>query len=195
MRKSEHHRSLVKRLTNGVVDGSPEKRRGARSLDAKKARVAAGNHKSKRRTRNFRRRNGCVRSFIRAVLAEETREQVRRNVINRVKRPIQRERDRLCETGADEQTSDESRPNSRSDGVDFLDRDTRIIKCRTNDWKNALDMRAARDLRHDTAILRVKFVLRRDHARADAETLIDHRGGGLIARTFDTKDARHARAW
>jgi hypothetical protein len=116
-------------------------------------------------------------------------------VINRVKRPIQRERDRLRETGADEQTSDESRPNSRSDGVDFLDRDTRIIKCRTNDWKNALDMRAARDLRHDTAILRVKFVLRRDHARADAETPVDHRSGGLIARTFDTKDARHARAW
>jgi hypothetical protein len=195
MRKSEHHCSFIKRLTNGVVDGSPEKRRGARAFDAKEARVASRNDESERRAGHARRRNCSIRVFFRAVLAEEACEQVCGNVINRVKRPIERKRNRLRETGADKQTSDESWPNSRSNRVDFFDRDARLIKRRTNDRQNALDVRAARDLGHHTAVLRVKFVLRRDHARADAKTSIDDCGGGLIARTFDTEDARHARAW
>jgi hypothetical protein len=157
--------------------------------------MPAGNHKSERRTRNFRRRNGCVQRFFRAILAKETREQVCRNVINRVKRPIERERDCLRETRPDQETSDESGANSRRDCVNLSNRNTCLVECCANDRKNAFNMRSARNFGHDPAVFRMQVVLRRNNARSDAKAPVDNRGCGLIARTFNTKDARHARAW
>ena len=58
-----------------------------------------------------------------------------------------------------------------------------------------LEMRAACDLRHHAAVFAVQVVLRRNHARADAQRVIDHRGGGLVAGTFDAEDASHRRTW
>src|SRR5581483_8652548 len=59
-----------------------------------------------------------------------------------------------------------------------------------HDERESFDMRTRCDLRHDTAVRRMEFVLRSDDVRQDLATTADDRDGGLVARRLDAENDR-----
>jgi hypothetical protein len=190
MRKPEHHSRLVERFTDSVVNRAPKERRATGAFNPKEACMPAGNDETECRTRYRRRKMVVVRPA-----AEQARKEMRRHVVDRVKGPMERKGDRFGETRPNQQTADQSRANPRRDRIDLIDRHPRFVERLANNWQNALDVRATGDLGHDTAVLRMEFILRRDDARTDTETSVDDCSRRFVTRTFDAKDARHGRAW
>ncbi len=80
------------------------------------------------------------------------------------------------------------------DAVDLVQRRSRFAERLAYDGRDQLEVPPRRDLRHDTAVLRMQVGLGGDDVRADVAVLRDHGGRRFVARGLYSED--HAdRAW
>ena len=157
--------------------------------------MSARNHEAERREPRGLVHRRMVHRRIVVAPAQNPGEEMRRDMIDRVKRHAARPGETLGRARADKQASDQPGPHPGGDRVDLVDSQPRLSQRPLDHRNDPLEMRAACDLRHHAAVFAVQVVLRRNHARADAQRVIDHRGGGLVAGTFDAEDASHRRTW
>ena len=106
-------------------------------------------------------------------------------------RQVEAPRQRLPVHDADQQGADQARGRRHGDAVEAPDSDAGFIEGAIHHRRDRLHMRAAGELRHDTAEDRV-HVLRQDHQaleRGDAARRRHDGGGGLVTRGLDAQDA------
>jgi len=175
---------LVKCLARSVVDGRTEQHGFERALHREEARMSTGNHESKG--------GPCNRWAI-----EQAGHEMSGNMIHADKWAPAGPRDGLCSTRADEERPDQSWSRSTGDTRDGAKRHARFAERSANDGHDALQMRAAGNLRDDAAVLLMQCVLACGRAGADSKGIasdLDDRSRCFVATALDAQDLHGRRA-
>ena len=172
-------RHLVERFAGRVVP-RPRDRRDPVRLDPDELGVAARHHQSVER--EIRRKRGL------AGRAQERREEVTLQMVDRDERDSAREGERLAGREPDEKRADQPGPGGRRDQIDLLDRRVSLGERLLEGDREVLEVRAGRDLGNDAAVRSVRGELRGDDVREHAAVPVEDRNGGLVAGSFDAED-------
>ena len=176
----EETRDLVERLAGGVVDGLAEHLVVAVPADDDEQGVTTGHE-------HDRERRGELR------ILEPSRVEVGLEVVDTDVREAGHERERLRRAHADEQRAREAGTVARGDGADVGELESGFTE-RVGDHRvDELDVRPARDLGHDTAVLRVELDLARHDRRQHAPAVLDDGRGRFVARRLDAQDVHQRR--
>ena len=109
-------------------------------------------------------------------------------VIDRDQRQPVRPGDGLRSRETDEQRADEAWSLRDRDRIEGLELGVRLGQRFPQHGHDELEVASRSDLRDDAPEASVKLRLRGDDVREDSPIGRDHRGGGLVTRSFDAQD-------
>ena len=175
VRQAEQLGALVEGLAGGIVQGFAEQFVLADAGDLHQLRMPAGDEQ--RDERKGRR-----------VGREQRRKQMPLEVMDRDRRPLEHQGQRLGEGAADEQRAGQSRTARVGHRIDVGQRFSGLFQRRPQQGYDAANMVARGELGHHAAVVGMHRHLRMQVVREQAGRAVVERQAGLVAGGFDTED-------